>query len=738
MNRKISAILVYFVIVFCLSQNLSAQKIAAVGGPKTAPGAAIETETLAAGSPEQMRRLETFRLVWQKINDDYFDRTFSGLNWKTVKAEFEPRVAKAASDAELHLLLQEMINRLNKSHFVIIPPEVFREIDRARAEIKKQIDEREEDSAPDEENAESEPETEEKIERATHYGIGVDIRILAEQIVITEIETDSPAARAGLKTGYVIEKINRVSLKNFLETFRKNKVYAKVYEKQTVGLLLSFINTVTDKGPVVLSVLDENDQPREFEIARELRKGEVARIVPNLPPTLLTFDAKSLSDEIGYTAFNSFALANVEKFCAAISQFKNKKALVIDLRGNQGGNFGALFGISSLLTDKGFLLGTEISKNGKEPRFIQPQLKNFKGKIVVLTDAQSYSAAEILASGLQENKRAVVIGDKTSGSALPALTQVLPTGAVFLFPIANFQTPNGNFLEGKGVEPDVKISLDRKSLLAGRDAQLDAAVNFLGAEIKKSATENVKQAGNIANAAGKNPPPPVKIFAAKPTAAEKPVQQEKALKIVDEHVAALGGAEVLSRLKSFSATGTATITQAGTKIDAGFEMHRTDANKFARVIKIEGVGEIVETFDGVKYAVQTSFMGDQKTPEAVAAEIALGANFRELARMREIYPTIVFEGAFERRGRKVNLIRAATAKGERVYFAFDAETKLLVSRAGNALETSFEDYRKVGEWLFPFTFTESIITYKLDQIKPNAAIDESRFVQKESCFSKID
>ena len=114
-----------------LSRNLPAQQTY-----KSAfPDSGIEiSEKL---SPAAERRLETFRLVWQTIRDNYFDQTFGGLNWNKIKTEFEPRALDAETDAELHTLLQEMINRLNKSHFVIIPPEVFSEIGRARAEFEE-------------------------------------------------------------------------------------------------------------------------------------------------------------------------------------------------------------------------------------------------------------------------------------------------------------------------------------------------------------------------------------------------------------------------------------------------------------------------------------------------------------------------------------------------------------------------------------------------------------------------
>ena len=154
-------------------------------------------------------------------------------------------------------------------------------------------------------------------------------------------------------------------------------------------------------------------------------------------------------------------------------------------------------------------------------------------------------------------------------------------------------------------------------------------------------------------------------------------------------------------------------------------------------MKIESLGEISEVFDGAKAFIQTDFMGTQRN-DFWTAEINLAANFRELLDAREIYQSITFESAFENEGRRINLVKAVTKDGTSVYFAFDAGTKLLMSRAGTATSAYYDDYRKVGEWLFPFQITESIMTFKLKEIKPNAPVDDSRFAEKESCFTKID
>lgn len=721
MKKFFRAVCLTVLLALLLAPNFPAQQKSA------RPFAVRNIEIPEKLSPEAERRLETFRMVWQTVKDNYFDQTFGGLNWNRIKIEFEPRALQAQTDAELHSLLQEMINRLNKSHFIIVPPEVFREIGKAQAEFKEKI----ETSGTEDNQTESSEIEAEKASESSRFGIGIDLRFINGQAVITQIEKESPAARAGLKTGYVIEKINGISLKSFVEKIRQNSIYAKIYERQLPGLLLSFIDGASI-GAVKIGFRDEREQAKEVEIRREAFKGEFVKILSGLPAQFLTFESKSLDEETGYIKFNLFALKTVEKFCAAVSQFKNKKAIVIDMRGNAGGNFGALFGITSLLTDKGFVVGTEINKFGKEPRFVQPQLKNFKGKLVVLTDAQSFSAAEVFAAGLKENNRATIIGETTAGSALPALTVQLPTGAVFLYPVANFETPKGNLLEGIGVEPNVKIALDRKSLLEGKDAQLDAAIGFLKDEIRRNPTKNTAKFNTSPQSLIIGAP--VNITNASTV---KPLKDERALKIIDEYIEVIGGRENLKKLNSLAASGKVEMKQAGATVEGEVEIYRKFPNKIAKVLKIDSLGEINEVFDGAKSFIQTDFMGTQRN-EVWTDEINLAANFRALLDAREIYQSITLEAAFQNGGKKINLVKAVSRQGSVVYFAFDAETKFLISRAGTQTSAYYDDYRKVGEWMFPFKISESIMTYKLSEIKPNAPVDDSRFVEKASCFTKID
>jgi carboxyl-terminal processing protease len=95
--------------------------------------------------------------------------------------------------------------------------------------------------------------------------------------------------------------------------------------------------------------------------------------------------------------------------------------------------------------------------------------------VAVLIDGGSGSTTEIFTSGLQELRRAVIVGERSAGAVLPSMFMKLPTGALFQYAFGDFMTPSGILIEGRGVAPDIEVKHTRASLLAGRDAQLEAA-----------------------------------------------------------------------------------------------------------------------------------------------------------------------------------------------------------------------------------------------------------------------
>lgn len=693
----------------------------------------------------QKRRYEAFDKVWNTLNQYYFDATFGGLNWKAVRAEFRPKVKDLKSDYQLHLMLQEMINRFNRSHLFMVLPEAFEEVAKAKEESKRKELEREKEaektkSAEDKDPEKEEPETPDE-EIFYEYGLPIDVRIIDSQVIVTEVKKDSNAEKSGLKRGYILDKINGVSLKTLITRVETFNAFGKVLKDQMPQIILSFLKGDED-SEVEITFIDELNISYNKMVKREGLPGDYVTLMRNLPEQLVTFEIRSLNEKTGYIRFNMFAFPILTKFCNAMSEFKNKEALVIDLRGNLGGAISVLWGLTGLLNDRMIKLGTEVTRTGKSPQWISPMPNNYKGKVIILVDRQSVSAAEILASGLQENGRATIIGEKTAGQALPSVTVTLPTGGAFIYPFASFESPKGKFLEGAGVEPDIKVSLERKALLEGKDNQLEKALSF------------IREPPKIVIEADDEPPPPMKT----PTPTPKPItilkptpppvpkqvvavenkQDEKALEVVKKFVTAIGGEDELRKITSYTARGDVEIDRSGSSVSGFYDIYRKAPNKIAEVMSFDGSGEIREMFDGKNYLVQSLFMGVVQQ-DYLKNEFGLYADFYEFLRFGEIYPNIKYLGAFDRLGRKAHLIEAITEKGTRIAFSFDAETNLLVGRAGTFLNYTFEDYKKFGKILFPTTQTRNvIIKIKLNDVKFDTPIPDSKFVKEENCFTQTN
>ncbi len=396
-------------------------------------------------------RQETFDIVWRTVKEKHFDPTLGGLDWDKVREQYEPRAADAKSDSEFYSVLRQMLGELHQSHFNIIPPEEIVE----------------DDSREPKEG-----------------GIGIDLRVIDGQAMITRVEPGSRAAIAGLRPGFVVAKVNDTTVEQVFALFAKSTETQAIRKLRMTRAVLARINGVPETT-VRLAYLDEHDQPREASVARERLKGEMSPRFGNFPPQYTEFEAKRLAGGIGYIRFNVFVISLMDRIRGVIRGMSEAPGIIIDLRGNPGGLGGMASGIAGVLEKNPTSLGTMHMRAGHTNFAVFPQPNPYLGPVVILTDGSSASTSEIFAGGMQEIGRAVVVGDRTVGAALPSVFQKLPTGALFQYAIADFKTPKGTLIEGRGVAPDVEVKLTRRSLFDGRDAQLDAAIE----QVKRQSRE---------------------------------------------------------------------------------------------------------------------------------------------------------------------------------------------------------------------------------------------------------
>ena len=113
-------------------------------------------------------------------------------------------------------------------------------------------------------------------------------------------------------------------------------------------------------------------------------------------------------------------------------------------------------------------------------KVLAPVAEAYRKPVVVLIDEKSMSCSELFASSMQAVKRAVLVGDRSPGYLLGANWIRLMNGGSFMHTFLQPLPADGRIVEYNGVKPDIAVSLDRDSLLDGRDTQLEAAITYIG------------------------------------------------------------------------------------------------------------------------------------------------------------------------------------------------------------------------------------------------------------------
>ncbi len=697
---------------------------------------------------EAATREETFEIVWKTIRDQFYDPTFGGVDWDKVRARYAPRVAQTASNEELHSLLQMMLNELHQSHFLIIPPDAIPKFPSADDE------EGDDEAGPDEALFAKLKGGNNRLTEQLTNGIGIDLRILDGSAVVTRVEPGSSAARAGLRPGYVIKRADGISLDLVIEETLKHPMWQTIIRPEMHEVVLAgYINGEADTS-VKLQYLDGKNRQRTVSVQREKLSGQMSPPIGNLPSMFTVFESRRLPRGFGYIRFNAFVPPAMEKLCSAIRTMHDAPGIVIDLRGNLGGLIGMIGGLAGLIDTRQISLGTMQMRGNRSDFYTYPQAAPYPGVVVVLIDGATQSAAEIFASGMQENDRAVVVGERSAGNTLPSVIKELPTGALFQYGFANFRSPRGTMLEGKGVTPDVNIKMDRKALLSGRDPQLAAAVEQLRLRTGRNAiienyletpppapspasAESVltskRMGAAVARGAAGTKPKPNDVAETK-----TPEKTVPTLPTVDEiferYVAARGGKAALERVSSRVTRGKAEISSMN--LTGTTELFEKAPNKAITNIHVPGLGLMQRGFDGTKGWWQDSMRGYIKFEGYELNEIRRESNFYKELKLKDLYNRLALTGKEKVGEREAYVVQEmfGSLGAEKLYF--DVESGLLLRRDN----IFYEDYREVDGIKLPFIIREETsggfsFVFRVTEIKQNVAIDDATFVQAPSCFT---
>ncbi|MBV8857345.1 MAG: PDZ domain-containing protein [Acidobacteria bacterium] len=721
MSRVTPLFRALFLILFALQTVTHARQTPRVEAPTVA--AAPPANASGAGA-EAERRRQSFDIVWQTVKDNHYDPKFGGVDWDAVRAEFEPRVAAARTDRELHALLQQMLNRLGRSHFNIIPPEAIPSTDG-------------EEDSKDGEDGDETPGGEEPrrrgnllaAERLT-YGIGIDLRVVNGAALVTRVEPGSTAARAGLRTGHVLRSIDGQPLSEILRTLRLVAVYEPSARNQIPAeIIVGYVN-----GPpgtsVALTFLDGRNRVRRAVVPREHLKGELMPLFQTLPAQFVEFESARLRGGVGYVRFNLFAAPVLDKFCAALRSMKDAPGIVLDLRGNRGGLLGLVYGLGGLFETRPVSFGVMRTRAGWHDLGIVPQRNNYRGPLVVLIDAETQSAAEMFAAGVQASGRAVVVGERSAGATLPSAAKELPTGAIFQYAFADFVGGDGREIEGLGVEPNLPVRLTRRQLLAGRDPQLEAALKAI--ETKGAAPVVVSAS---------EPPVDIVVRAAESNKARPAEEKEEEAAVIAPEVEPI--LERYAEASGLKRAGASPLTTrvskgriegayAGMRVSGTVEVLEKAPDKYVSLVNVDGLGVIRRGFTGEYGYLQIPLFGFRQVEGTELSELKLEARWSWADDLRRLYPSMRLKGQEEVGGALAHVVEATNESGARTTLYFDVKTGLLVRRD----RTYFEDFREVDGRLLPFRVRDDFATITYSEVTHNTAVEDARFAEAKDCFTR--
>ncbi|MBM3129283.1 MAG: S41 family peptidase [Chloroflexi bacterium] len=283
-------------------------------------------------------------------------------------------------------------------------------------------------------------------------GIGATITMREGRLTIVSIIKNSPAERAGLRAEDIILQVD-----------------SKVIQNMDVTEAVMLI-----RGPkgtqVKLHILRAKQDPFIVEITRDTIRTPFV-------------ESKMIENtQIAYLRLNEFGATAPNEVSAALRELlaQNPSGLILDLRSNPGGYLPVSIDVASqfLRANQPVLVVKDKKGNADNYRAKSGGLAT-NIPLVVLIDAGSASASEIVAAALKDHKRATLLGVKTFGKGSVQHVYTLSDQSQLNVTIARFFSPNGSEINDVGVTPDIEVKLTEEDIAAKRDPQLDAAVKLL-------------------------------------------------------------------------------------------------------------------------------------------------------------------------------------------------------------------------------------------------------------------
>ena len=286
-------------------------------------------------------------------------------------------------------------------------------------------------------------------------GLGIEVSMESGVVKVISPIDDTPAAKAGIKAGDYIVKIENT------------QVQGKTLS-EAVDLM---------RGPVGSSI--------ELTVRRRGKKKALTFNIIREIIEIQSVKADLLEENIGYirlTSFNENSSEQIQKNIKKLENNKNVNAYILDLRNNPGGLLSQAIEISDFFLDNGEIVSTKSRKKSENRKWFAKKgdLTNGK-KLIILINYGSASASEIVAGALKDHKRAIVIGENSYGKgSVQSIIPLKNDGAIRLT-VAKYYLPSGKSISEVGVSPDIEVNEEGEEfrIKTDKDNQLKYAIKLL-------------------------------------------------------------------------------------------------------------------------------------------------------------------------------------------------------------------------------------------------------------------
>jgi carboxyl-terminal processing protease len=269
-------------------------------------------------------------------------------------------------------------------------------------------------------------------------GLGIEIGTKDGFLTVIAPIEDTPAARAGLQAGDKIIRIEKESTKNMNVMDVVKRLRGEPGTKVTITISRESL-----------------PEPKTYTLTRDIIKVKSVK-------------SKPMGDGIGYIRLAQFQQDSHQEVDRALQGFLKEKegikGLILDLRNNPGGLLDQAVRIADAFVDSGLIVYTDGRVEAQKTKYVAHKEGTYSGfPIVVLVNAGSASASEIVAGALQDHGRAIIIGQRTFGKASVQTILPLDDGSALRLTTARYYTPNGRSIQAKGIEPDIVVGDGRET-----------------------------------------------------------------------------------------------------------------------------------------------------------------------------------------------------------------------------------------------------------------------------------